>query len=79
MVPDEETQTRLKSLGQVGEALYSASNDSSYSTNFYLAKAALHDFQSHLNLLSMEEDSKRGMTYLIRYLEREIDKRINAN
>jgi hypothetical protein len=79
MVPDEETQIRLKSLGKVGEALYSTISDSGYNTDFYLAKAALHDFQNHLNLLMMEENSKRGMTYLIKFLEEEIDKRINSN
>lgn len=74
--PDEATKSRIKNLAVVGNALLNNSSDVSEQTNFYLAMQALVDFESGINDLDLDDESRRGMQSLIVYLKAKIERRL---
>lgn len=77
--PDAATQERIANLAIVGEALnetYGEENQD-YGTDFFLAKEALKKFKEGIEKLNLQPRSKKGMLYLIAYLEEKIQKRMD--
>lgn len=78
MIPDKETQDRIKNLAIVGTAVLERSNEGKYETNYYAAKEALTKFKDGINKLELDEESKQGISDLVKYLDEKITKRLNA-
>ena len=76
MQPDEDTKLRIKNLAKVGKALDEISNDNGGETDYFLAQTALGEFEEGRNKLTLDEESKEGMTSLINYLRKKISKRM---
>ena len=79
MQPDDATKDRIKNLSEVGNALFEATNDDAFQTNFYAAKESLKRFKSGIDDLDLDFESKKGMENLINYLDKKIDKRLDAS
>lgn len=77
---DADTQERIKNLAMVGHAIYEAHNDNTQQTNFYLAREALLKFKQGIDdLENLEEESRRGINELVKYLQGKIEKRSKAD
>lgn len=74
--PDQETIDRIKNLAFVGSALNETASDTTFMTNFYIAKESLLKFKAGIDKLNLPPESKQGMYDLINYLDQKIDKRI---
>lgn len=77
--PDAQTVERIRNLAIVGKALTQRSSDTSFQTEFYLAKEALNKFSEGIDRLNLDEESHRGMDELVKYLQMKIDKRLDSN
>ncbi len=74
--PDSQTIERIKNLAYVGYALNETASDTTFMTNFYIAKESLLRFKEGIDKLNLEPELKHGMYDLITYLDQKIDKRI---
>ncbi len=74
--PDSQTTDRIKNLAYVGTALNETASDTTFMTNFYVAKESLLRFKEGIDRLNLDSASKKGMYDLIEYLDQKIDKRI---
>lgn len=73
---DEATKKRFANLAVVGNALSQTTSDKSLLTEFYLAKEALIKFKSEVDLLNLDPESQNGIDKLIKFLQKEIDKKL---
>ena len=76
--PDEETKKRIKNLSAVGKALAEETNDNQGSTNQFLAKTALNEFEAGINKLELDPESLDGMKHLIKLLNNLIEQKMGA-
>lgn len=74
--PSPETLDRIKNLSYVGSALFGISNDFEGQNKFFLAKEALHRFESGINELVLDAETLAGIKDLIKFLNSEIDRRL---
>lgn len=79
MLPDDDTKNRIKNLAVVGTALFEATHDDAYQTNYYAAKEALKRFLEGIKKLELDEESMKGMEDLVSYLDKKIDRRLEAS
>lgn len=76
--PDEETRNRIKNLSLVGKAISEETNDNQGPTNLYLAKTSLSEFANGISKLELDPESLEGIKYLIKYLDKAIDLKMNT-
>lgn len=76
--PDNETRNRIKNLSLVGKAISEETNDNQGPTNLYLAKTSLKEFENGILKLDLDPESLEGIKYLIKYLEKAIDLKMNT-
>ncbi|MBE2279926.1 MAG: hypothetical protein IAE91_06000 [Ignavibacteriaceae bacterium] len=74
--PDEETKNRIKNLGIVGKALSEETNENQGATSVFLAKSSLKEFENGIKKLELDPESSAGMQYLINFLDKLIDKKM---
>ncbi len=77
--PDELTKERFRNLAVVGKALMQTESEDRYQTDYYIAKQALEKFVDLYNRLQLSEQDRAGMDQLIAYLQKKIDRRLNAS
>lgn len=74
--PDEETKNRIKNLSIVGKALGEETNENKGTTNAFLAKTSLNEFEAGIKKLDLDPQSMDGMQHLIRLLHKLIDQKM---
>ncbi|MDQ6985212.1 MAG: hypothetical protein Q9M91_02830 [Candidatus Dojkabacteria bacterium] len=76
--PDPETLERCINLSRVGVAINSTQSESGFGTNFFVARESLNKFKEGVDKLDLSPEIVKGITDLINYLHKKIDKRANA-
>lgn len=76
MPVDENTQKRFKNLATVGNVLYQITDENTEDTNYFLAKSALKEFAEAVDLLALDQETKKGIRSLVLYLQGKIEKRM---
>lgn len=75
--PDSETIERIESLGYVGTALFSAYSETSFETDYFVAKESLNKFKAGIDKLNLNPGPKKGIYDLIKFLDVQLDKHKN--
>jgi hypothetical protein len=73
------TLQRLKDLGQISKFLSSSINDLSEESDYFLAKQALQDFSSSLDVLPLTTELKEDTRHFVEFLSKSIEEKYQSH